>query len=112
MVDLAIQSGVSISTQAASTCGAGSRGIRGRYTLKAGLETLLAGTGCGFRMIDARAVEIVRLPPVGAANRKPAPRQESETTFGLPELVVVATRRPTPADRLAYAVSAIDGPSV
>lgn len=112
LIDLAIQSGVSISTQAASACTAGGRPLKGRFTLKAGLETLLAGTGCGFRMIDAHAVEIVRLPPARVAIPKSPPKLATEPPLDLPDLVVFATRRPTPADRLAYAVSAISGSTV
>ena len=112
LIDLAIQGGVSISTQAASACAPGGHPLKGRFTLKAGLETLLSGTGCGFRMIDAHAVEIVRLPPARVAVTRPAPRPASDPPLDLPELVVLATRRPTPADRLAYGVSAIDGSTV
>lgn len=112
LIDLAIQSGVSISTQAASACTAGGHPLKGRFTLKAGLETLLAGTGCGFRMIDAHAVEIVRLPPARVAIPKSPPKLATEPPLDLSDLVVFATRRPTPADRLAYAVSAISGSTV
>lgn len=112
LIDLAIQSGVSISTQAASACAANGRPLKGRFTLKEGLDALLAGTGCGFRMIDVHAVEIVRLPPPKIAIPRPAPKPATEPVFDLPDLVVFATRHPTPADRLAYAVSAIDGSTV
>ncbi|ALL14794.1 TonB-dependent receptor [Caulobacter henricii] len=112
LIDLAIQGGVSISTQAASSCAADSRLLRGRYSLKAGLEVLLAGTGCGFRMIDAHAVQIVRLPPSRVVVERPSATPSGEPYQGLPELVVLATRRPTPADRLAYAVSALGGSTI
>ena len=42
LIDLAIQGGVSISTQAASGCAALGPPLRGRFTLKAGLDALLA----------------------------------------------------------------------
>jgi len=107
LVDLAVQAGVSISTQAAAGCAPTSRPVRGRFTLQDGLARMLEGTGCGYRMIDAGAVEIVRLPPAKPVSRTVA-RAEPRPSAALDELVVVATRRPTPADRLAYAVSAVE----
>ncbi|KQY92301.1 TonB-dependent receptor [Caulobacter sp. Root1455] len=111
LVDLAVQAGVSISTQAAAGCAPASRPVRGRFTLQDGLTRMLAGTGCGFRMIDAGAVEIVRLPAAKPVARKAAPTEPGPSA-ALDELVVVATRRPTPADRLAYAVSAVEGSAI
>jgi iron complex outermembrane receptor protein len=111
LVDLAVQAGVSISTQAAAGCASVSRPLRGRFTLQDGLTRLLAGTGCGFRLIDARAIEIVRLQPDKPVFRK-VTRPEPTSLEALDELVVVATRRPTPADRLAYAVSAVEASTI
>uniref|UniRef100_B0SVT5 TonB-dependent receptor plug n=1 Tax=Caulobacter sp. (strain K31) TaxID=366602 RepID=B0SVT5_CAUSK len=111
LVDFAVQAGVSISTQAAAGCAPTSQPLRGRFTLKDGLAKMLAGSGCGFRLIDAGAVEIVRLPPAKPVTRR-APHAVSAPSGALDELVVVATRRPTPADRLAYAVSAVDGATI
>ncbi|WP_304164258.1 TonB-dependent receptor domain-containing protein [Phenylobacterium aquaticum] len=105
LVDLALQAGVSISTRAAETCAPSSQPLIGRYSLGQALDRLLAGTGCGYRLVDARAVEIVRLPPPrpAATPLRVAPLAD------VAELVVVATRQPTPADRLAYPVSALEG---
>lgn len=103
LVDLAIQSGVSISTQAAAGCAAPAHDLVGRYSLKVALDRLLAGTGCDYRLVDAHAVQIVRAAPTPRA-ATPAP---PTPTPNLSELVVVATRQPTPADRLAYPVSAL-----
>lgn len=111
LVDLAVQAGVSISTQAAARCAPMSQPLRGRYTLQEGLTKLLAGTGCGFRLIDAGAIEIVRLPPAKPLFRK-LHQPEPASSPVLDALVVVATRRPTPADRLAYAVSAVEGSAI
>ncbi|CAN5207914.1 TonB-dependent receptor [soil metagenome] len=111
LVDLAVQAGVSISTQAAAGCAPTSQPLRGRFTLRDGLARILAGTGCGFRIIDAGAIEIVRLPPAQPVVRR-ALRAEPSPSAALDELVVVATRRPTPADRLAYAVSAVEGSAI
>ncbi|MBC7668223.1 MAG: TonB-dependent receptor [Gemmatimonadaceae bacterium] len=111
LVDFAIQAKISISTQAAAGCAPTSQPLRGRFTLHAGLTKLLAGTNCGFRLIDAGAVEIVRLPPAKPVARK-ALQSASDPATSLGELVVVATRRLTPADRLAYAVSAVEGSAI
>ncbi|MFZ0269453.1 TonB-dependent receptor [Caulobacter sp.] len=111
LVDLAVQADVSISTQAAGGCAPTSRPVRGRFTLQDGLARMLAGTGCGFRMIDASAVEIVRLPAAKPVARRAAPTEPGPSA-ALDELVVVATRRPTPADRLAYAVSAVENSAI
>jgi outer membrane receptor protein involved in Fe transport len=111
LVDFAVQAGVSISIQAAAGCAATSQPLRGRFSLQDGLTKMLAHTGCGFRMIDAGALEIFRLPPVKPMFRRAA-RPEYEPSAKLDALVVVATRRPTPADRLAYAVSAVEGSAI
>ncbi|MET3665751.1 TonB-dependent receptor [Caulobacter sp. 1776] len=111
LVDLAVQAGASISTQAAAGCAPTSQPVRGRFTLQDGLARMLAGTGCGYRMIDASAVEIVRLPPASPVTRTVA-REEPHSSAALDELVVVATRRPTLADRLAYAVSAVESSAI
>lgn len=109
LVALATQAEVSISTGAAAQCAPQGQPVFGRLTLDAALTRMLSGTGCSYRMLDARAVEIVRLPaptpPQHAAARAPP-------SSNLDELIVVATRRPTRADNLAYAVSALDGRSL
>jgi outer membrane receptor protein involved in Fe transport len=69
---------------------------------------LLDGTGCTYRMIDPRAVEVVAVvaatsPPIlPRAQPRPAPNP------ALDEVLVVATRRPARAENLAYAVSLLD----
>ncbi|PTS87055.1 MULTISPECIES: TonB-dependent receptor [unclassified Caulobacter] len=107
LIDFAVQAGASISTQAAAGCAPTSRPLRGRYTLQNGLTRLLKDTGCGFRLVDSGAIEIIRLPPKKATRVVVA---ESPSPAALvDELVVVANQRLTPADRLAYAVSGMDG---
>ncbi len=106
LVDFALQSGVSVSTGQAKGCAALGGPLAGRYTVRAGLERLLEGTGCGARMIDSNAWEIVRLPPAAPAP-PPAPEPKPAPPRQMSELVVTATRRPTRANRLAYPVSAL-----
>lgn len=108
LVDFAIQANISISTRDIGACAATGRALVGRYTLRDGLTRLLAGSGCGFRFVDARAVEIVplsrRAPAPPAASPAPPP---ALSPTDLDALVVVATRRPTAVDRLAYPVTAL-----
>lgn len=107
LIDFAVQAGASISTQAAAGCAPTSRPLKGRYALQDGLTRLLKDTGCGFRLVDSGAIEIIRLPPKKATRVVVA---ESPSPAALvDELVVVANQRLTPADRLAYAVSGMDG---
>lgn len=105
----ALQARVSIDVSAAQGCGL-SRGFSGRGSAEVVLRTLLQDTGCDLRRIDDRAYQIIRRappppkPPVTAAT----PREAEAQIAPLSELVVVATRRPTLADRLAYSVSVLD----
>ncbi|MGZ6018112.1 MAG: TonB-dependent receptor [Phenylobacterium sp.] len=108
LVDLATTAGVSISTEAAAHCGAFGQPTVGRFTLEGALDHLLAGGGCGWRLRGPGAVEIVVLPAVPRA-AAPQAAPSRPTTSDLDELIIVATRRPTRADRLAYAVSSTDG---
>lgn len=105
----ALQARVSIDTSATQGCGP-SRGFTGRGSAEAVLTALLRDTGCELRRIDARAYQIV--PALRRAANPPAPavqvREDESPIPPLSELVVVATRRPTLADRLAYSVSVLD----
>lgn len=103
MVAFALASGWSVSTRRASECSAPTHALRGRFAAETGLRAMLDGTGCAFRFIDGRAVEIIPQPRVSP------PTERSPPSVPLEPLVVVATRRPTLADRLAYAVSVLDG---
>ncbi len=110
LIALATQADVSISTRAAAQCAPQGQPVIGRLTLDAALTRMLAGTGCSYHMLDARAVEIVRSPAL-----KPPPPHEAARggpSSNLDELIVVATRRATRADNLAYAVSALDDRSL
>lgn len=115
LVQLAIQARVSISIGDAAGCAATGNAVAGRLPLEVALTRLLEGTGCTFHWIDAGAVEIAKSP----AMPKPPPvvRSAAATSSAAPagaldEVVVVATRRPTRPDRLAYAVSARDQTSL
>ena len=105
LVKFAVQANISIGLGGVDACAGADRGLVGQYTVEEGLKKILKGSGCTYRRLDARAFEI-----------RPAPRyapspviteRESPTRAELTELVVVATRRTTPIDRLAYSVSSI-----
>ncbi|MBS0363296.1 MAG: TonB-dependent receptor, partial [Proteobacteria bacterium] len=73
------------------------------------LKRLLAGSGCTYRYIDQRAVEIV---PAARPTSPPAmatPPTTKASDASISELIVVATRQATAADRLAYPVSLVTG---
>lgn len=100
MIDFALATGLSVSTARASKCGPATHALRGRFAAERGLRLMLEGTGCSYRFIDARALELVPLP-----RPYPAPVTRDTSPTPLDPLVVVATQRPTLADRLAYGVS-------
>jgi iron complex outermembrane receptor protein len=102
LVAFAVQARLSISTGRAKGCSAPRASLVGRFPPQEGLRRLLAGTGCAYRMVSADAVEVFRAPQPAAAPPTPAP-----SIADVGELVVVATRRPTLAARLAYPVSAM-----
>ena len=112
LVQFALQAGQSISTAGAKACAPRGRAVHGRMGVDQGLTQLLAGTGCTFRHIDSRAVEIIPLPPAKVApapvkRAPPAPPVEPDAAR-LDDVVVVATRRSAQAARLAYPVSVED----
>ena len=105
LVALATQANISIGFTASARCMAQDRGVVGQMTVAQALATLLDGSGCGYRMIDARAAEIIAAPVRKAA---PPITPQADAAPPLSELVVVATRRLTPASQLAYAVSVVE----
>ncbi len=108
LVDFAIQARLSISTGALAACRPTTPSLKGRFTPREGLARLLAGSGCGFRFIDAQSVEIIPLPrPMPEPPVRPAPPPPPPTVQDVAPIVVVATRAPTPIDQLAYSVSAV-----
>ncbi|HEX7759579.1 MAG TPA: TonB-dependent receptor [Caulobacteraceae bacterium] len=117
LFDFAVQANVSISLDAALGCRGVSNPLSGSYTVAEGLGRLLAGTGCGYRMVDVGAVRIVRLPPQPpspSVRSSPAISVSPSTTLAAPpidlpisEVVVTATRRNALADSLPVAMSTI-----
>ena len=121
LFDFAVQANVSVSLDSAAACRALSNPVSGNYTIAEGLERLLAGTGCGYRMVDVSTVRIVRLPPAWPLTR-PAPAPPHADALATPagpgtesrdepvsEVVVTATRRTALADSLPLAMSTVSG---
>ncbi len=109
LVAFAVQAHVSIATTNAGQCVGTGRALVGRFSPKAGLKQILSGSGCSFRQIDRSAFDIVTLPANGPEAPTPRPWMVGAAPPGdVSPLIVVATRRATPADRLAYSVSAVD----
>lgn len=115
LLDFAVQANISIAADEASHCGRMSGGVQGAFTVAEALDQLLAGTGCGFRAIDAASIKIVRLParePQGARappRASPPIAQPPPTPSALGEVVVTATRRSALTVRLPDAVSVVQG---
>lgn len=104
----ALQAKVSIDLSAAGACGA-SQGFIGKATPEAAIRALASDAGCAARRTDARAYQIIPRAPKSQGVPAIASASEPETPPPLlSELVVVATRRPALADRLAYSVSVLD----
>lgn len=105
LVAFAVQADISISTRNIAACAPTGRALVGRYSPRDGLTRLLAGSGCTFRFINDRAVDIVPLPR--SAPVAPDPPAPPLASTDLAPVVIVATRRPQGVDSLAYPVSAL-----
>jgi len=102
LLDFAIQADISIGADAARGCRPMSHGVAGQFTVAEALDQILNGTGCGYRMVDASTIRIVRLPsptpatiarPRAAPPAAPAVVQAAPAGSALSEIVVTATRR-------------------
>ncbi len=121
LLDFAVQADISIGADEAARCPRPSPGVEGRFTMTQALDRILAGTGCGYRMVDAATVQIVRERPAepprpsrSPAKAPPAPRQPTTaevtpTRSLLPEVVVTATRRSALAIRLPDSIGVLSG---
>lgn len=112
LIDFAVQADVSIDTAAARRCRRMGNAVSGRLEPEAALRRLLADTGCGFEKLGPRNWRIVRL-----TETRPAPPPPSPPALPPPDprptevegVIVTATRRPSVAARLPYAVSTVPG---
>lgn len=110
LIDFAVQADLSIDTRAARTCRRLGNAVSGRMEAQEALRRLLDGTGCGFERVGPRALRVVRLAPRPSAPPRPAPPPELPAVpVTVDDLIVTATRRPSVATRLPYAVSTVPG---
>ncbi|MFC4294179.1 TonB-dependent receptor domain-containing protein [Novosphingobium tardum] len=85
-------------------------GLRGRYTVRAGLARLLQGTGTRFVFINPRTVRIEReaaAAPVARA-APAAPPAPAPPTVGDVPIIVTASKQGTPLERYPGAVEVVD----
>jgi iron complex outermembrane receptor protein len=108
LIAFAIQADISIG--GVSACAGRSRGLKGTFTIREGLERLTAGA-CGFEIVDARTVRIVARavpPPTPVQAPRPAPRLPAQPMIGLvSEVLVTATKRVEAANRIPASVSVV-----
>lgn len=113
MLAFASQSGVSVGSGVTAACGR-SRPVQGIFEIEDALTRLLAGTGCTWRRIDARAFAIVRTTPaLHLPWRRQPPRAPLSTGEAAPtqlgEIVVTATKEDTALSQAPYALSVLEG---
>lgn len=110
LVSFAVQAHISLSVSGAAGCGP-TRGVRGRYEVEEGLKRLLAGTGCGYRRVDAGAYLVDRLPPPPApARRDPTPAPAIPTApADASAVIVTATKRPVEIALTPQSLTSVDG---
>lgn len=115
LVDFAIQTNLSIGADAAKSCRPTGNALSGSYTAEQGLNLLLAGTGCTYRMVDATTVRIVRArlqaPRIFAPRTTPAAASPAapRPSPSVGELIVTSTKRSIALERAPFAVSAVSG---
>jgi iron complex outermembrane receptor protein len=106
LIAFALQADISIG--GVSACVGRSRGLKGTFTIREGLERLTANA-CDFEIVDARTVRIVaRQAPTPAPSPRPAPRPLAQPTIALvSEVLVTATKRLEAANRIPASVSVV-----
>ncbi len=109
LIDFAVQAEVSIGGDLGA-CGKSAPALAGRMGVGEGLERLLAGSRCGFEIIDPTTVRIRLRPPPKpphAAPTPPPPAPIPEQQIPLREVIVTAARRPAQIDRAPYSITAL-----
>ena len=109
LIDFAVQANISIG--GVNACRGRSPGLKGRYTIEAGLNQLLAKIGCGFRRVALDTVQVFpeapARPPAGSmsasARTTPPPIPMVETS----PVVVTSTKRAAVIGSLPYAITAL-----
>ena len=107
LVAFALQAKISISLKDVGACNGTSRPLDGTFTPRAGLARLLAGSGCGFREIDASAFDLTRPVAPPRPPGSPAAPREPGVQAPISEFVVIASHHRRRSESLeAYDTSA------
>jgi iron complex outermembrane recepter protein len=114
LIQLATQAKVSLSLNKTAHCSGAGPPLSGRFTVEAALDRLLEKSGWTWRRLSPSAFEVAcgKAAQSRTDVAQPSAPSASAPAVELAPLVAVATRRPAPADRLAYSVSAIDAPTL
>ncbi len=114
LITFAIQADISIG--GVSACAGRTTPLVGAFTVREGLERLTSGL-CAFEFVDPRTVRILAHarpapsppPTVAAAPPRSAPRPIAPATpsFQVSELLITATKRIEPADKVPASISVI-----
>lgn len=113
LIQLATRMKASLSLEDGDLCAGPGPALSGRFTMAAGLDRLLEGGRGAWRRLGPNVFEVTCRDPAKprpSRSRPPPPQPSVEPALELSQMVVVATRRPAPADRLAYPVSALSEP--
>jgi len=113
LLDLALQARVSLGGGVAACTGT-SPALRGRMTLDAALDRILAGSGCRYLIRPDGAVIISSAPRIASSpaspSSRPAPRPAPQPeAVQVSEVVVTAPRRPELIQRSSSAMTAVTG---
>jgi iron complex outermembrane receptor protein len=96
-----------VSLLGASACRGESRArVRGRFAVDEALRRILSGSHCGWRMVDARTVQITVAPPPRPKSSPTTPAGPSEAPT-VAELRITAGKRIANLDQLAVAISVV-----
>lgn len=107
LIALAEQAGITIGLGDPALASLRARPLRGRMTVAAALERLLAGSGYRYEYVDARAVRIVRAParrPPASPRPVPPPPPSAPPAPPQPEIIVTASKQGVALDRFGGTV--------
>ncbi|MET3666190.1 TonB-dependent receptor [Caulobacter sp. 1776] len=103
LIDFALQADLSLGGDL-DACHGQAPVLKGRLSVSAALDAILAGSGCGYRQPDPRTVIIHRL---AVAPARPGRQAPAPAPMGLGEVVITAQRYPNLPGRTPYAISVV-----
>ena len=111
LIDLAVQTNLSIGGIDPSRCGGTPVAIHARMKAERALRLLLAGSQCEVRRFNARTFRLEQKPQprMGTAAAAPAPVQQSTTPALPPQEEVLIVRRPVALGSTPRAISVVPG---